>query len=52
MVNHTTVSPSSTTAWPSASQKWDLPVPRWPADAEVLLIAHPLKGFQRTLARP
>ena len=30
MVNHATVIPASTAAWPSASQKWDFPVPDGP----------------------
>lgn len=30
MVNQATVIPASTAAWPSASQKWDFPVPDGP----------------------
>jgi hypothetical protein len=37
MVNHATVRPSSTAAWPSASQKCDLPVPDGPQIHKVSL---------------
>jgi hypothetical protein len=38
MVNHTSVRPSSTAAWPSASQKWLLPVPDGPQTQSVSLL--------------
>ena len=44
MVNQATVIPASTAAWPSASQKWDLPVPDGPQTHRFSRRPHPFQG--------